>query len=90
MLSKVPQISAISSAVRIRELKFLNLDGVDTVENEGVDLGVEETDLILNSKEASEDDVCSEHCEGRPLPFLELVLKKETSCSSSQSAFSNK
>lgn len=83
MLSKVPQISAISSAVRINELKFLSLDGVDTVENEGVDLGVEENDLILNSKEASEDDVCSEQCEVRPLPLLELLLKKEISCSSS-------
>jgi DNA phosphorothioation-dependent restriction protein DptG len=76
--------------VRIKEFKFLNRDGVDTVESEGVDFGVEETDFILNSKEASDDDACSEQCEGRPLPFLELLFKKETSCSSSYSAFSNK
>lgn len=62
--------------MRIKEFKFLSRDGVDTVENEGVDFGVEETDFILNSKEASDDDACSEQC--------------ETSCSSSYSAFSNK
>lgn len=76
--------------MRIKEFKFLILDGVDTVENEGVDFGVEETDLILNSKEASEDDAFSEPCEGRPLPFLELLFIKVSRFSSSYSAFSNK